>query len=189
MGSKAKSVAGAALLAGVLFSTQATAVTPEPQGTLMVSAEHLATTKVSFWNGGNDWHSQVLGAPGSAPFHTPRLGVDYFVIDGLSLGGHVATGFNVPDNGGNVQGYVALIPRIGYLMQLSEAWDFWPRLGAGFVAGGLTADTGVVELEALFLVNLTNYFAIEFGPSTDFLFSNTTPNAIVGANAGFVVKF
>ena len=180
--------ASAAAFAGVSFSvSEAQAIQPIRQGTLAVSAERFVSSNLQFYPGGPDWHSQALGAPTGSAFGGPRLGVDYFVIDGLSLGATAASGFYVPNNGDS-GGYLSLIPRVGYAFSLSNTIDFWPRLGLGFVVQN-GPDTGVIELEAMFLANLTDYFAIEFGPALDVPFANVWPDAILGANAGFVVTF
>lgn len=182
-------LASAAAFAGISFSaTEAHAIEPIPEGTLAISAERLASSKFSFYNGGPDWNNQFFGAPtGAFVFGSPRLGADYFIIDGLSIGGTLAAGFTVPANGDG-GGYFSLVPRVGYAFHLGGVIDFWPRLGVGFIVGDV-ADTGVIGLEAMFLANLTDYFAIEFGPSLDVPFSSGWPDAIMGANAGIVVTF
>jgi hypothetical protein len=182
-------LASAAAFAGISFSaTEAHAIEPIPQGTLAISAERLASSHFYFYNGGPDWNNQFFGAPtGGSPLSAPRLGADYFIIDGLSIGGTAAAGFTVNDGDG--AGYFSLIPRVGYAFHLGGIIDFWPRLGVGFIVGNVYPDTGVIDLEAMFLANLTDYFAIEFGPALDVPFAQAWPDVIVGANAGLVVTF
>lgn len=181
-------VASAAAFAAISFSAaEAQAIEPIEQGTLAVSAERFVSSNLEFYPGGPNWHNQALGAPTGSTFGGPRLGVDYFIIDGLSLGATAASGFYVPDNGDS-GGYFSLIPRVGYAFRLGGVIDFWPRIGLGFVVQN-GPDTGVIELEAMFLANITDYFAIEFGPALDVPFANNWPDAVLGANAGFVVTF
>ncbi len=69
------------------------------------------------------------------PVNQPRLGVDYFVIDRLSIGGSL--GFF----SGNVDGGLGPIddagflfaPRVGYAIDLGSWASFWPRGGITYV--------------------------------------------------------
>src|SRR5690606_4424591 len=134
---------------------------PMPQGTFTVAAERMASSNFHFYTGGTRWHNQFFGGPGIPVIDMPRLGVDYFIIDGLSIGGHASFGFHTID--GPTQAWVAFLPRIGYAFSLTRSIDFWPRGGIGVIAGDLTSDTGILEFEAMFLGNIKDFFAIEFG--------------------------
>jgi hypothetical protein len=163
---------------------------PVPQGTFAVSAERLVTSNFHFYPGGPRWHNQLLGAPGWVPWDTPRVGFDYFIIDGLSLGAHLGIGFYALD--GNSAGWVSFLPRVGYAFSLSQTIDFWPRVGLGIIAGDpfyAPNDTGVLTLEGMFLANIKPWFAIEFGPAIDVPFAAGYQDVTMGANAGIVLKF
>ncbi len=178
----------AALSCVITLSNEASAIEPISEGTLMLSAERMVSSNFSFYPGGMDWDNQIFGAPGNVPLGAPRLGLDYFIVNGLSLGAHIGTGLYV-DQGDSTWGYVAVLPRIGYAFSLGSVIDFWPRLSAGFLHARNNT-TGVISIEAMFLANLDDRFAIEFGPALDVPLSSTWgPDAIVGANAGFVVRF
>jgi hypothetical protein len=177
------------LVAVATASEHAVAAQPVAQGTFAVAAERLVSSNFHFWQGGTDWNNQLLGSPGEVPFDTPRLGADYFVIDGLSLGGHVSTGLWIP-NGGTTGGWLALLPRVGYAFQLSDKIDFWPRVGAGFIVGNMArGETAVVTAEAMFLYSLVPHVSLEFGPAVDLPLANQWQNAIVGANLGLALLF
>lgn len=180
------SVGLGALTLALSFVHEAEAA-PMPQGTFTVAAERLAASNLHFANGYTGWNNQLLGAPGWVPFDTPRLGVDYFIIDGLSIGGHLGLGFYGADN--NDGAYVALLPRIGYAFSLGNVIDFWPRGGIGVVAGDYAADTALLSFEGMFLANLKDFFAIEFGPALDVPFSDNYHDLTLGVNAGILVKF
>jgi len=66
--------------------------------------------------------------PGSS-FVQPRAGIDYFVIDRLSLGGalglYTASGHNAQTDG---TGFL-FAPRVGYAVDLGRIASFWPRGG------------------------------------------------------------
>ncbi len=179
--------AAAAVVGAVSFTQEAGAITPVKQGTLAVAAERLVASNLHIADGYVGWNNQLLGSPGWVPFDTPRLGVDYFIIDGLSVGGHLGLGFFGADN--NDGAYVALLPRVGYAFSISKTIDFWPRGGIGIIAGDYASDTAVIGLEAMFLANLKDYFALEFGPAIDIPLSDLYQDLTLGANAGFVVKF
>lgn len=188
MGIQSKGIIAAlACVLAVTFSpVDAHAIKPVAKGTFALSAERLVASNLVFQPGGPDWHNQIFGAPGFAtPLDTPRLGADYFIIDGLSLGGHVGIGLYVNNN---TQGYLALVPRVGYAFSLTDKIDFWPRVGAGFAVYG-PATVGLLAVEGMFLFNLKKYFAIEFGPALDVPFGDSFVDAMLGANAGIVVKF
>lgn len=185
-------IAAAVLLGAVSLTQEAAAIEPVEQGTFALSAERLAASNFHFYQGGFTWVNQFLGAPGQVPFDTPRVGFDYFVIDGLSVGGHLGFGFYVWDNNGgsDSDAWIALMPRVGYAFSLTDKLTFWPRLGLGVIAGDAAPnDTGVLSLEGMFLYDLNKTFALEFGPAIDLPFAAGWQDAIVGANAGIVARF
>lgn len=76
------------------------------------------------WTGGN-----------STPYNTPRLALDYFINDNLSIGGafgyaSIEVDNDDNDNGVDASGFI-LAPRVGYMIGISDVFGFWPR-------GGLT---------------------------------------------------
>lgn len=179
----------AAAVVGAVSLTQEAGAEPVPQGTFALSAERLAASNFHFYPGGFVWVNQFLGAPGQVPFDTPRVGFDYFVIDGLSVGGHLGLGFYIPSDGDSAA-WVALMPRVGYALSLTDKLDVWPRLGFGVIAGDAAPnDTGVLTLEGMFLYDLTKNVALEFGPAIDLPFAVGWQDAIIGGNAGIVARF
>lgn len=70
-------------------------------------------------------------------FNQPRLGVDYFVVQDISLGGSL--GFfsmnNHGDGGGTADGFI-ISPRVGFNVPLSEIVVFWPKLGLTYISVG-----------------------------------------------------
>jgi hypothetical protein len=182
---------GAAALLGSLFlTTEASAVQPVRQGTIVVAAERLVSSNFAFGQGPTGWYNQFFGAPAVTPFGSPRLGADYFIIDGLSLGGHV--GFGLYAGGGNAQGYLALLSRVGYAFSLTRTLDFWPRVGAGLVVYPGDTTTGVITMEGMFLYNFNKMLALEFGPALDVPLGDTFSygaDVYLGANAGLALNF
>ncbi len=66
-------------------------------------------------------------------YSQPRLTMDYFPLQGLSVGGslgYVSTSFN-DENSEKYSGFV-FTPRAGYLLGLGDHFGFWPRLGFSF---------------------------------------------------------
>jgi len=180
-------IAAAALGASLSFVPEASAIKPVPQGTFKLAAERLISSDFTFAGGTTTWNNQIFGAAGNAPITAPRLGADYFIIDGLSLGGHASVGFNTRTNN-SLQGRTAILPRVGYAFALGNVIDFWPRGGFGILVDG-NESSGLISLEAMFLANLDKRFALEFGPAVDIPLSRFYPDAVVGGNAGFVVTF
>lgn len=169
---------------------EAAAVTPVPQGTFKVAAERMAGLSISFGGGGDPVFATGLlwGNPGHLQF--PRVGLDYFVIDGLSIGG--TAGIQYTGNGGG-QFVGGILPRVGYAFALSPAIDFWPRGGIGFIgvdnggAFGGGGTYGVLFLEGPFIWNITPDVGLEFGPALDIQLDSGI--ATLGGNAGIVVTF
>jgi hypothetical protein len=70
-------------------------------------------------------------------FNQPRLGVDVFVVDDISLGGSI--GFfsmnNHGDGGGTEDGFL-ISPRVGFNIPLSRSIAFWPKVGLTYISVG-----------------------------------------------------
>jgi hypothetical protein len=82
----------------------------------------------------------------SNPFVAPRIGFDYFVIDGLSIGGALGYTSDEVDGDetlGNVNGDLdrvktsgwLIAPRVGYCFMFSDTVGIWPRGGFTYAAG------------------------------------------------------
>lgn len=90
-----------------------------------------------------------LAKPVSAPVTAPRIGIDYFAIDGLSIG--VGLGYSTVStdsevegapaqnqNGGGIHAFIAA-PRVGYAYMFNEHVGLWPR--AGMTYSWISVDT------------------------------------------------
>jgi len=80
------------------------------------------------------------------PFVAPRIGFDYFVIDGLSIGGALAyyssehdgdetLGNNSADIDKETDSGWAIAPRVGYCFMFNDMVGIWPRGGFTYAAG------------------------------------------------------
>ena len=83
----------------------------------------------------------------------PRIGADYFVIDGLSVGaalGIISSSSSIEvDNGetstesdGPTTSGVLFSPRIGYAFMFEDNIGIWPRAGITYVGAGSEDDDG-----------------------------------------------
>jgi hypothetical protein len=102
-------------------------------------------------------------------FHQPRAAVDFFVTDGLSLGG--ALGFYSWGGDGDRSGFL-LYPRVGYAVGLGHSVTLWPRGGLSYYseeeAGGNPKYTQLaISAECQFLLWPTRSWAIMLGPTLD----------------------
>ena len=142
------------------------------QGDITFSAERLMG--LYFYDEGRGWTNIGLGmAPFNSPsfYHVPRLGVDYFVIDNLSIGGSL--GFadaNLHDNGigrpGGTDSGAFINPRVGYALEFNHTFGFWPR--GGFTYRNFGGDEEfALTLEAMFYAAPVEHFAIILGPLMD----------------------
>jgi hypothetical protein len=97
----------------------------------------------------------------------PRIAFDYFVIDGLSLGG--ALGFSANDGDAKYREFI-VAPRVGYAFMFSDTVGVWPRLGITYQdqktpegVSGILA----VSFEANLVIVPADHAAITIGPSID----------------------
>ncbi len=169
---------------GALTFAPAASAQAVPQGTFTVAAERMVGLGITFGQGGDPVFGTGLFWGGQGVLDFPRIGVDYFVIDGLSIGGSLGLRYTSAGTGFFQAG---ILPRIGYAFALSSSIDFWPRGGIGFVTNDPGTTEGALYLEAPFVWNVNQHVGFEFGPAFDALLG---PGILtLGGNAGMVARF
>jgi hypothetical protein len=128
-------------------------------------------------------------------------GVDYFVIDHLSLGGEVVFGllgtsttFHVrgqPDRSQDGPGATlfGIMPRVGYDIPIGSMFSLWPRGGIGFqhisVSGGGVPDSSATAwffyADVYFMFHFVEHFFFGVGPG---LTVSLSSSATVGGASG-----
>jgi hypothetical protein len=123
----------------------------------------------------------------------PRLSLDYFPIEGLSLGGsllYIHTTSETETDAGSADGpsstTFGIAPRVGYAMAFDETFAFWPRAGITYFSNksettGATAATDsettvsgvLLNVEALLEISPFENFALGIGPYIDVPLSGT----------------
>ena len=137
-------------------------------------------------------------------------GVDYFIIDNLSIGGEVLfalTGTSItthPRNGGgdvSADGpsgtYFGLMPRVGYNIPLSSLFSIWPRGGIGLqtasFSGGGTPDSSetvwFMFADVPFLLHPVEHFFIGAGPGVTFSLSHSVKSNGVSRDGDTLTDF
>jgi hypothetical protein len=189
------------IVAALAVWSSPAAAEPIPSGTIALGAERLT----------GFFHSQdsvgpidvtrnkisLLGEPTNGPYDLPRIGIDGFIIDGLSLGGTIAishTGVTTKGNAGPFNGSFdssetdfLFAPRVGYALMFSEHIGIWPRGGFSYFLASTSADNGPstslhyfsLNIDCPFLFKLAPNFAITAGPVIDVSFEGsqkTEPN-------------
>jgi len=101
-----------------------------------------------------------------SPYLLPRLGFDYFVIDSLSIGGSLGFGDYDPEGANNSTSGAIIAPRVGYALEFSKVFGFWPRGGFTYRNFGSNEEFALT-LEAMFYAAPVEHFAITFGPLMD----------------------
>jgi hypothetical protein len=103
----------------------------------------------------------------SALFSIPRLGVDYFIDEHLTLGGSFGIASVSADNT-DVLG-ILLAGRVGYALRITHAVSFWPRAGLTFASAGGDADLNVfgITFEGMFTLAPSDGWAFLAGPLLD----------------------
>lgn len=176
-------IAGLAFAAvSVGFSSEAAALETVRKGTLTVSAERLTGMALHF-NGSTEFSLNLLHARQAGGYQYPRLGVDYFVMDGLSIGGNAGISYNTASE----QAAWAISPRVGYAFAIGDQLNFWPRLGIGWIGQG-SYDTAVITVDAAFVYNVFNNVGFQFGPTLDAGLANNA-HTDLGVNAGLLMSF
>jgi hypothetical protein len=104
-------------------------------------------------------------------------GIDYFVIDHLSIGGEVLlafTGTSVthhqpgrPDTTGDGQGgtHFGLLPRVGYDVPIGDKFSLWPRGGIGFIHSGYSGNNQPDNSGTAWLFYADVYFCFHLVPN------------------------
>jgi hypothetical protein len=167
IGNAGQFVIGAERITGVFFDK----VKTEPEGGGEVSD---STTSIA-----------LLGnAGGDGPSSVPRLGFDYLVTDGLSVGGSFVvfsqSGETEPDGGDSVDTpsltSIYFNPRVGYAYAIDDTFGIWPRAGIGFLTfsgdegeGGadVSGNSFQLTLEGNVVVSPFEHFAFIGGPFLD----------------------
>jgi hypothetical protein len=114
------------------------------------------------------------------PLVIPRLGIDYFVGSGFTLGGSL--GFASGSVESNTITSVLVGLRAGYALRLGHAVSLWPRAGFTYTSTNLENNnddtyTFALTIDAPFTFALTEGFAFALGPMLDLGFLAERANA------------
>jgi hypothetical protein len=180
---------GGLLVAAVvlLFARAAAAQEPEGPGAFgdvghfVLSGERLfgyVHTSVSESQGGTSVDGSadsiaVLGSPGANnEYSVPRLGFDFFVTQGLSLGGSIAyLHLSQEIASSSASGWTVLVaPRIGYALAAGPTASIWLRAGGTYRhadSSGTTLNLYALTLEAPVVIRVGAHAALSIGPTVD----------------------
>ncbi len=124
----------------------------------------------------------LLASQSESPFTTPRLALDYFVVESVSIGGHVGySSWSTEQDLGNtsVEPNSTLFViglRGGYAYAFSELLAIWPRLGLSFartsaedlLENELSASVFALSGEVMLSITPTEELSILIGPTIDY---------------------
>jgi hypothetical protein len=178
-----RAIAPLVFAACVAFSSSASAQEFNARGHLAFGAErlfgfYLDKQNNDFGNVETNEDTTVVGLGwslnnSSALFTIPRLGIDYFIDEHLTLGGCFGlASVSVEDN--DVLG-ILLAARVGYALRLTHAVSFWPRGGLTFASAGGDADFNVfgITVEGMFTLAPSDGWAFLVGPLLDLGFTGS----------------
>jgi hypothetical protein len=149
-------------------------------GSVILSAERLSGfthTRNSFGNADRtSEHFSLMGTLANTPADLPRIGLDVFVANHLSIGGTLM--YDHRPGPATVAGFGSdaavtdflFAPRIGYLVMFSRVFGFWPRGGFSYFhesADPFDAHYWALNLEAPFVIDFTGGFGMTIGPTLD----------------------
>jgi hypothetical protein len=163
--------------------TRASAEELTSRGNLVFSADRLfglyfihesvevtdnTTAKVDATSIGLGWSIPV----GRSYLTMPRIGIDYFLTHGFTLGGGVGIWSGSDDDDDISLTAFLLAARVGYALRLGHVVSFWPRGGFTYTTLSIedsTADnyTFALTVEAPFVFAITEGFALTLGPNLD----------------------
>ena len=109
--------------------------------------------------------------------NTPRLGVDYFIDEHLTLGGNF--GFaSLSSEGFDTVG-ILLAGRVGYALRITNEIAFWPRGGLTFAVFTGDGDSNVfgLTLDGMFSLAVAGGWSFLAGPVFDLGFVGSSGNA------------
>lgn len=167
---------------------------PIRSGSVALSAERLTGFFHASDSGAGN-HSvdnfALLGQQSTGPYDLPRVGIDFFVARGLSLGGTLAVDYTTAGGTGSRshQTLLLIAPRIGYATMFSSRAGFWPRVSFSYMhawygtGGGTSLKTHAffVGAEVPFLLALAQSFAITLGPALDVTLDHSSNYASIVA--------
>jgi hypothetical protein len=160
----------AAILAGLVVSLchdRVQAQTFGQQGDVSFAAERLMGLYIVDADGRDSDFALGFGGPPPCcfgPFNSPRLGIDGFIIDSLSLGGSLVVGHDAdPDNT-----WFLVAPRVGYAIGIGRSFGFWPRGGLTLWNGNGNDDGGVALTGEALFYGTPDQWGFLFGPTLDF---------------------
>jgi hypothetical protein len=142
---------------------------------------------------------------GALFYNIPRFAFDYTVWQHLTVGGsvwayfqlgnsttHTENGVSVTNDNGKVT-FWGIAPRVGWILQLSDVFSFWPRGGVSFndagvtfppanpglPSGGGTVTQWAIDLEPMFVITPVPHAGFTVGPAVDIPFAGSlsTSNA------------
>jgi hypothetical protein len=175
------SIVVACLLVGHPASAEETIGAHVTPGSPVSVFGHQGQIAISSEAGATFTHTSVSGVDGSSTTFVLRPGVDYFLIDRLSLGAFL--GVDTQSQPGGSHTTFGIGPRVGYDIAFSNYVSIWPRIGISYNSttvktdahslGGVTIAAAKATNNALAL-NLfapimfhTNHYFAGAGPALD----------------------
>ncbi|HLK41102.1 MAG TPA: hypothetical protein VKU41_30335 [Polyangiaceae bacterium] len=160
----------------------------QPLGAI-VAGSPLAPTPPSSLSPASFEFGSVSDNGGSGTAFALAPSVDYFPINGLSVGASFVVGVLNPAvaNGasGGTETIFGIVPRVGYDLPLSEFVSFWPKVYFGYVTYSVSGGSGPVSVSgggnqsaiglfAPFMFEPARHFLLGIGPSVSTQLGNNT---------------
>ena len=196
--------------AGASAGTGAPPVAAEPKGSapsVSMALERVGGVSYSSVSGdkSSDGSGSLfalgIGSVNVNPYTAPRLGIDYILPIGLTLGGGLGFGhFSLSAKGsdGKSQGLgslslYTLTPRVGYRVALSDRFDLVPRAGVTLAGGSVSSNDGrdssgvfalALSAEGAGVLRLTSSFNLLAGVGIDQTVAATASSSTTTSSGG-----
>lgn len=132
----------------------------------------LKSTNVSLF--GSAAGGTSAGALSAPTTNIPRLALDYFVVEGVSIGGSfifLSSSAEQEDDAGTAdigtRTTWAIHPRVGYAYAFDETFSIWPRLGVTYLSSSFESDATETSFSAF---DLTGELMLGISPIENFAF-------------------
>ena len=113
----------------------------------------------------------------------PRIGVDVFVVRGLTVGGALGFLYLAPEMGSNTRLFL-VAPRIGYAATLAPGLAIWPRVGITY--WNISNDSSTSSSSSAFALTIEAPLAIQLAPRVQLLIGPAVDIGVGGSASSTV---
>lgn len=153
-------------------------------GTVAVGVERLFGVSHASQSNGPSFTTVSLLGPGGleagvAPYSIPRVGVDWLLEGGPTLGLGAQFAWMSSDRASSDQTVLGLNPRVGFIVATEDRFALWPRVGLSYVRVSFDTDAYLLaaSLDLQLVIPVLPRAALTVTPGVDVGVAATGPKA------------